>query len=212
MLVAAAVAAALSVLAAIREGKGRALPAGALAALGSLVFFAQFFRNPGALTPVEAGLVVAPAFGRVVHIGEEEESEMLGGRRVRISIFLSLFDPHLTRAPVGGRILTQRHTSGRYLVALHPKASALNERNSIVIETAGGAQVLVRSIAGLLARRICSYVEPGVSVEVGQEIGYIKLGSRVDIFLPIGASILARPGQKVRAGETPLARIGRDPL
>ena len=180
----------------------------AITALASFAFLAQFFRHPGAATPVEPGLIVAPAFGRVVHVGSEEEPEMLGDRRTRISIFLSVFNPHLTRAPTGGRILEQRYTPGRYLVALHPKASELNERNSVLIEDAAGTRFLVRSIAGLLARRICSYIRPGMSVEAGEEIGYIKLGSRVDLFLPPEAVILVRVGQRVRAGETPMAQVG----
>jgi phosphatidylserine decarboxylase len=206
VLVAALAACVLSVLAATRrESRLRAAAAGAIA---GLAFLTQFFRHPGADTPLESGLVIAPAFGRVVHIGTENEPELLGDRRMRISIFLSVFDPHLVRAPVGGRIIEQRYTPGRYLVALHPKASTLNERSSVLIEGDDGVSILVRSIAGLLARRICSYATVGMRVDPGEEVGYIKLGSRVDVFLPPQAAVLVKIGEYTRAGETPLARIG----
>jgi phosphatidylserine decarboxylase len=189
-------------------GRIRIQRIGVGAAFGVLALLAWFFRHPGAETPVEPGLVVAPAFGRVVHVGSEHEPEMLGDRRNRISIFLSLFDAHLVRAPIAGRIADQRYTPGRFLVALHPKASTLNERSSVLIEGDDGIPVLVRSIAGLVARRIRTYVRPDMQVDAGQEIGFIKLGSRVDVFLPEDAHLLVAAGQKVRAGETVLARIG----
>jgi phosphatidylserine decarboxylase len=184
--------------------RARALEALSLTALG---FLAQFFRHPGCTTPVEADLVVAPASGRVVHVGLEEESEMLGDRRLRISVFLSVFDAHLTRSPLAGYVVDQRYHPGRYLVALHPKSSLLNERNSILLEHGSGQRVLVRQIAGFLARRICSYVAVGASVMAGEEVGFIKLGSRVDLFLPAASVVLVQTGQKVRAGETPMARL-----
>jgi phosphatidylserine decarboxylase len=184
--------------------RARALEALSLTVLG---FLAQFFRDPGCTTPVEADLVVAPASGRVVHVGLEEEPEMLGDRRLRISVFLSVFDAHLTRSPIAGRVVDQRYHPGRYLVALHPKSSTLNERNSILLEHASGQRVLVRQIAGFLARRICSYVAVGASVMAGEEVGFIKLGSRVDVFLPATSVVLVQTGQRVRAGETPVARL-----
>lgn len=152
-------------------------------------------------------MVVSPAYGRVVHIGVEDEPEFLKDRRVRISIFLSVFNPHLVRAPIGGTTVYQRYHPGRYLVALHPKSSLLNERNSVAIEHPSGTVVLVREIAGLLARRICSYVEVGGTIDAGEEIGYIKLGSRVDVFLPEGASVVVKNGMRVRAGETVIAQL-----
>ncbi len=179
--------------------------------LTSLGFLSQFFRHPACVTPVEVDLVVAPASGRVVHIGLEEELEILGDRRLRVSVFLSVFDAHLTRSPITGRVLDQRYHPGRYLVALHPKSSTLNERNSILLEHPGGSRVLVRQIAGFLARRICSYVAVGESVAVGEELGFIKLGSRVDLFLPAEVLVLVRPGQTVRAGETSVARLAAAP-
>lgn len=183
---------------------GRALVTLSLTVLGFLV---QFFRHPGCTTPVEADLVVAPASGRVVHVGLDEEPEILGDRRLRISIFLSVFDAHLTRSPIAGRVLDQRYHPGRYLVALHPKSSTLNERNSILLEHRSGPRILVRQIAGFLARRICSYTVVGESVVAGEELGFIKLGSRVELFLPAATTVLVRRGQTVRAGETPVARL-----
>lgn len=175
-----------------------------------LAFVAQFFRHPGCETPVEENLVVAPAYGRVVDIEHEVEPEVFGDRRLRISIFLSIFNAHLTRAPIGGRVVYQRYHPGRYLVALHPKSSTLNERNSIVIEDENGVRLLVRQIAGLLARRICSYARVDCTVSAGEEIGFIKLGSRVDLILPPDARILVHLGQHVSAGQTPVALLRSD--
>jgi len=183
---------------------GRALLALSLTVLAVLL---RFFRHPGCITPVGADLVVAPASGRVVHVGLDQEPEILGDRRLRISIFLSVFDAHLTRSPIAARVLDQRYHPGRYLVALHPKSSTLNERNSILLEHPSGTRVLVRQIAGFLARRICSYAVVGESVVAGEEIGFIKLGSRVDLFLPATTTVLVRRGQTVRVGETPMARL-----
>lgn len=178
-----------------------------IAALAGLGFLVQFFRHPGCNTPVAVDLVVAPASGRVVHVGLENELEMFGDQRRRLSIFLSVFDAHLTRSPITGRVLDQRYHAGRYLVALHPKSSTLNERNSILLQHPDGTRLLVRQIAGFLARRIRSYVQVGSSVSVGEEVGFIKLGSRVDLFLPVSATVLVYVGQSVRAGETPVARL-----
>jgi phosphatidylserine decarboxylase len=194
-------------LVARRFTKGHVQRAVAFISLGSFAFLAQFFRHPGSATPTQPGAVMSPAYGRVVHIGVEDEPEFLKDRRVRISIFLSVFNPHLVRAPVGGTTVYQRYHPGRYLVALHPKSSLLNERNSVAIEHPSGTAVLVREIAGLLARRICSYAEVGGKIEAGEEIGYIKLGSRVDVFLPEGANVAVKNGMHVRAGETVIARL-----
>jgi phosphatidylserine decarboxylase len=175
--------------------------------LSAFGFLAQFFRVPGCTTPDEPGLVVAPAYGRLVHAGIEDEPEVIQDRRIRVSIFLSVFNPHLVRAPFAGRVVYERYHPGRYLVALHPKSSELNERNSVLIEDAAGTQVLVREIAGLLARRICSYVSVGTPISAGGEIGFIKLGSRVDVFLPENATIMLHVGNRVKAGETVIARL-----
>jgi phosphatidylserine decarboxylase len=186
---------------------GRVPRSVAFLSLTAFGFLAQFFRHPGCETPLDPGIVVSPAYGRVVHIGVEDEPEILNERRIRVSIFLSLFDPHLTRAPIAGHVTYERYHPGRYLVALHPKASELNERNSTLIEHASGTPVLVRQIAGLLARRICSYAHPGATVSAGEEIGFIKLGSRVDVFLPESASVAVSVGQYVRAGQTEMGRL-----
>jgi phosphatidylserine decarboxylase len=167
---------------------------------------AQFFRDPGCSTPLDPDLVVSPAYGRIVHIGNEVEGEVLHDARLRVSIFLSLFDPHLTRSPIGGLVTYQRYHPGRYLVALNPKSSILNERSSLLIESED-RRILVRQIAGFVARRICTYVTKGSALSAGDEIGFIKLGSRVDLFLPEDCDLLVVPGQHVRAGETPIARF-----
>lgn len=178
--------------------------------LGIFGLGAQFFRSPGCSTPTGHDLVVSPAYGRVVHVGVETEPEVFGEQRVRVSIFLSVLNPHLVRAPLAGRVVYERYHPGRYLVALHPKSSTLNERNSLVIESASDTRVLVREIAGLLARRIHSYTQVGREVQAGGEIGFITLGSRVDLFLPEDAALSVRVGDRVRAGETVIARIPGD--
>lgn len=190
-----------------RRGLTSLLRTSDLVPIGLLALIAQFFRHPGCTTPIEPDLVVSPAYGRVVHIGVGEETEALNDRRLRVSIFLSVFDPHLTRSPIGGRVIYQRYHPGRYLVALDPKSSLLNERNSIVIEHPTGVRILVRQIAGFLARRVCSYVAPGAVVSAGEEIGFIKLGSRVDLFLPETATVLVERRQYVHAGRTAIARL-----
>ncbi|MGI8827700.1 MAG: phosphatidylserine decarboxylase [Chloroflexota bacterium] len=189
-----------------RRGAAAGRAAGTLS-LGFLALLVQFFRCPSCTTPLDPALVVAPSSGRVVHIGIEQEPEILSDRRLRISIFLSLFDAHVTRAPVAGRVTYQRYLPGRYLVALHPKASTLNERNSILIESRGGTPILVRQIAGFVARRIRSYVHVATVIEAGQELGFIRMGSRVDVFLPPDSRVQVRPGQAVRAGETVIAHL-----
>ncbi len=183
-----------------RRGVTAIVQPSTMLALTAVAFIAQFFRHPGCTTPADPELVTAPSYGRIVHIGAEDEPEVLNDRRIRVSTFLSVFDPHLTRSPVGGRVSYQRYHPGRYLVALNPKASLLNERNSIVIDHAPGVRILVRQIAGFLARRICSYVPLGVTIAAGEDIGFIKFGSRVDVFLPETATVLVERGQYVRAG------------
>jgi phosphatidylserine decarboxylase len=198
----------VGLLAAVRAllGRGAAMRGAGVSAVG-FGLLAQFFRHPGTNTPDNETLVISPAYGRIVHIGTEEEREFLGDRRVRISTFLSVFNPHLTRAPVGGRVVYERYHPGKYLVALHPKSSTLNEQNSIGIERSDGVRILVRQIAGLLARRIRSYAKVGSEIQAGEEIGFIKFGSRVEVFLPADAEVLVTVGQHVQAGSTVIARL-----
>lgn len=180
---------------------------GILLALASVLFFVQFFRNPVRHTPQQAGAVFSPADGTVVAIERVLEGEYFQHERLKLSIFMSVIDVHLNRVPFSGRVVYTRYHAGKYLVAMHPKSSELNERHSVVLETPAGTQVLVRQIAGLLARRIVPYLQQGMTVTAGQELGFIKFGSRCDVFLPLDSKVRVNMGQKVRGGLTILADL-----
>lgn len=170
-------------------------------------FFTQFFRNPPRQTPFCMDCVISPADGTVVAIEKVYENEYFHGERLKISIFMSVVNVHLNRVPVSGKIIYYRYHPGKYLMAFHPKSSELNERNTTVIEMASGQRILVRQIAGILARRICYYLYEGQDVTAGQELGFIKLGSRCDVFLPPDATTHVSINQKVKGGETILAEL-----
>jgi phosphatidylserine decarboxylase len=175
--------------------------------LGVWGFFAWFFRDPDRVTPVAPGVVYASADGTVVAVEQVIESEYFGDDRLKVSIYMSPLNVHLNRVPLTGEVRYVKYHPGDYLVAFHPKASELNERASVVITGAGGHDVLVRQIAGFLARRIVTYLQPGQAVTAGDELGFIKFGSRCDIFLPLGATVLVALGERVYGGETPIAQI-----
>ena len=171
---------------------------------------AGFFRHPTRTPPTRPGLVVAPADGLVCLIEEAAAPPELGrGSEVvpRISIFLSLLDAHVQRAPVGGEVLAVEHRPGSFHSADLAEASADNERNSVVIRTPEGHEVVVVQIAGLIARRIICDVHPGESVKLGDTYGLIRFGSRLDTYLPAGSEVLIELGQHSLAGETVLARL-----
>jgi phosphatidylserine decarboxylase len=171
---------------------------------------AGFFRHPNRTPPTRPGLVVAPADGLVCLIEEAAAPPELGrGSEVvpRISIFLSLLDAHVQRAPVGGEVLAVEHRPGSFHSADLAEASADNERNSVVIRTPEGHEVVVVQIAGLIARRIICDVHPGESVKLGDTYGLIRFGSRLDTYLPAGSEVLIELGQHSLAGETVLARL-----
>jgi phosphatidylserine decarboxylase len=171
---------------------------------------AGFFRHPTRTPPTRPGLVVAPADGLVCLIEEAAAPPELGrGSELvpRISIFLSLLDAHVQRAPVGGEVLAVEHRPGSFHSADLAAASADNERNSVVIRTPEGHEVVVVQIAGLIARRIICDVHPGESVKIGDTYGLIRFGSRLDTYLPAGSEVLIEPGQRSLAGETVLARL-----
>lgn len=170
-----------------------------------LILVVQFFRNPVRNTPVDARHVIAPADGKVVIVEEVEEPEYFKGKRLQISVFMSPLNVHVNRSPVTGTVRYYRYHPGDYLVAWHPKSSTLNERTTVVVETNKGDSVLFRQIAGALARRIVCYVNEGDQIEQGGEYGFIKFGSRVDVFLPIGTHARVKPGDVVRGGESVLA-------
>jgi phosphatidylserine decarboxylase len=182
-------------------------------ALGSaliLGFFTQFFRNPARVTPTLKNSIIAPADGTIVAIEPASESEYFHDERLKISIYMSAFNVHVNRIPCDGQVVYSRYHPGKYLVAFHPKASELNERNTVVIERADGQRMLIRQIAGLMARRICYYLKDGQTVQAGDELGFIKFGSRCDVFLPLNAQVKIHLEQRVTGGETVLAEVGGD--
>ncbi len=170
-------------------------------------FFTQFFRNPVRITPNISSAVIAPADGTIVAIEPTEETEYFHDTRLKISIYMSAFNVHVNRAPITGKVIYDRYHPGEYLVAFHPKASELNERNTVVLENVSGQQILVRQIAGLLARRIRYFLQPEQQVQAGDELGFIKFGSRCDVFLPLDAQVKVYLDQKVTGGETILADL-----
>jgi phosphatidylserine decarboxylase len=183
----------------------------ALAALCSTLalFVLWFFRDPARTAPASADVVVAPGEGRVIDIREIAEPSFLRGTARRISIFLSVFDVHVQRSPVTGTVEHREHRPGKFAVAWLDKASDDNEQASIGIATPRG-RVLVRQIAGLVARRIVTDPVEGDRVERGQRIGIIRFGSRVDLFMPLDWELTCKVGDRARVGATPLARVPAD--
>ncbi|MEM1220738.1 MAG: phosphatidylserine decarboxylase family protein, partial [Bacteroidota bacterium] len=178
-----------------------------IAAILGFGFFLQFFRNPKRTIPqASEELVYAPADGKVVVIEEVVETEFFKAPRRQVSIFMSPTNVHVNRSPVGGQIEYVKYHPGRYLVAWHPKSSTDNERNTVVYNT-GKHQVLIRQIAGAVARRIKCYVQPQQQVEQGQEMGFIKFGSRVDLFLPLDAEIIAKMDTAVQGNIDVIAKL-----
>jgi phosphatidylserine decarboxylase len=174
----------------------------------SLLFYLiilQFFRNPIFTVEKNDKNIIAPADGKVVVIEETEEPEFFKDRRKQVSIFMSPFNVHVNRMPVGGLVRYFKYHQGKYLVAWHPKSSTENERTTVVAEMKNGTQVLFRQIAGALAKRIKWYVKEGQQLEQGAEFGFIKFGSRVDIFLPLNAKVVVKPGDVTKGGRTVIA-------
>lgn len=176
----------------------------------SIIFFLailQFFRHPSRKTSIDERLVIAPADGKVVVIEETEETEVLKDKRIQVSIFMSPVNVHVNRYPVSGKVTFCKYHPGLYLVAWHPKSSTENERTTIVIENSKNIPVLMRQIAGAVARRIVCYSKQGDLATQGGEMGFIKFGSRVDVFLPLNAKLVVQLNQKVTGGETVLAEL-----
>jgi len=167
----------------------------------------QFFRNPVFQIPQEDGLVFAPADGKVVVIEEAVEGEYLKEKRMQVSIFMSPINVHVNRSPIQGTVDYFKYHPGKYLVAWHPKSSTENERTSMVLRDAKGNTMMIRQIAGALARRIKWYVDKGSMLQQGEEFGFIKFGSRVDLYLPLDAEILCVIGQVTKGARTPIARL-----
>lgn len=177
------------------------------------IWIAYFFRDPDRVTPLRDGLVIAPADGRVVGLEKVPPPPELGldsADRTRISIFLSMLDCHVNRAPVAGRIVRSIYVPGAFFSASSDKSSEENERRAIVIETPIGEEIAVLQIAGMISRRIVTFAGEGDTVGVGQRFGLIRFGSRVDVYLPAGQSALVSIGQRMVAGETVLADLRSD--
>ena len=183
-----------------------------LAVISVILFLliVQFFRIP--TRPLTSGekLVIAPADGKVVVIEETVESEYFKDRRRQVSIFMSPLNVHVNRNPVTGIVRYFKYFPGKYLVAWHPKSSTENERTTVVVEVANGTQVLFRQIAGAVARRIIWYVKENQPVTQGEEFGFIKFGSRVDLFLPLDAEIKVNIGDVTKGGVTVVAELATD--
>lgn len=176
----------------------------------SVIFYLlilQFFRNPVFDISRNDNQVLAPADGKVVVIEETTEAEYLRDRRKQVSIFMSPVNVHVNRMPVGGVISYFKYHPGKYLVAWHPKSSTENERTTVVAKMKNGTEILFRQIAGALARRIKCYVKEGQPLQQGDEFGFIKFGSRVDVFLPLNARVVVKPGDITKGGRTVIAEF-----
>jgi len=187
-------------------------PVTANSAIGaSFVFFLfilNFFRNPNRVFEnFEDGMIIAPADGEIVVIEPTEEEEYLKERRIQVSIFMNVFNVHANWYPTRGKVAYYTHHEGRFMIAKRPKSSTENERSTIVIETPGKVKILLRQIAGMLARRIVTYSREGDECNVNEQLGFIKFGSRVDLFLPMDAEILVNLKQRVTGNKTVIARL-----
>ncbi|EGD33696.1 phosphatidylserine decarboxylase family protein [Capnocytophaga sp. oral taxon 338] len=175
-----------------------------------LMFFLlilQFFRNPKRNTPLSLDHIISSVDGKVVVIEEVEEKEYFKDKRRMVSVFMSPLNVHVTRYPISGKVVYSKYHPGKYLVAWHPKASEENERTTIVIESERFGKIMYRQIAGALAKRIVNYAKEGNIVVQGADAGFIKFGSRVDIYLPLSAKIKVTLGQKVKGGIDVIAEI-----
>jgi phosphatidylserine decarboxylase len=181
-----------------------------IAALLVLIIVLQFFRNPKREIISNKNQILAPVDGKVVVIEEVFEKEYFKDQRLQVSIFMSPINVHVTRYAISGKVLFSKYHPGKFLVAWHPKASEENERTTIVLENESFGVILYRQIAGALAKRIVNYAEEGTYVEQGTDAGFIKFGSRVDLFLPIGTKVNLELGQKAIGGKTIIADLGND--
>lgn len=176
-----------------------------LLTLGLELFLISFFRVPGRKLTTGDGLIICPADGKVVVIEETVDEEYFKDKRLQISVFMSPANVHQNRNPIGGEVVYNQYHKGKYLVAWHPKSSTENERHSVVVRNSHG-EILVKQIAGALARRIINYLTVGQKVDQSAEMGFIKFGSRVDVLLPPGTVVNVQIGQVVQGGVTVLAK------
>ncbi|MDO5968793.1 phosphatidylserine decarboxylase family protein [Flavivirga aquimarina] len=172
-----------------------------------LILILQFFRNPKRYTSINNKQVTSPVDGKVVVIEEVFEKEYFKEKRLQVSVFMSPINVHVTRYPIGGSVIYSKYHPGKYLVAWHPKASEENERTTVVVENETYGKVLYRQIAGALAKRIVNYAKLNDKAQQGGDSGFIKFGSRVDLFLPIDTNVKVKLNEKVRGGESIIAEI-----
>ncbi len=172
-----------------------------------LILILQFFRNPKRTTLPNEETVVSPVDGKVVVIEEVYEKEYFKEKRLQVSVFMSPLNVHVTRYPISGDVIFSKYHPGKYLVAWHPKASEENERTTVVVENKTYGKVLYRQIAGALAKRIVNYAKQNDTALQGSDSGFIKFGSRVDLYLPLDTNIKVKLNEKVRGGETVIAEV-----
>ena len=177
-----------------------------------LVFVTYFFRNPVRVLEIDdPNFIIAPADGRVVVIEPTEENEFFHERKLQVSIFMSPFNVHANWYPIEGTVLVSEHQKGSHKGAWLPKSSTENERSLVVIETPGKVQIAIRQVAGAMARRIVTYTKPGHFAHRNTHLGFIKLGSRVDMYLPVNTEMFVEVGESVRGNETIIGRLQDDP-
>ncbi len=172
-----------------------------------MIVVLQFFRSPSRNWTINEGQLICPADGKVVVIEETEETEYFKDKRIQVSIFMSPINVHINRYPLSGVVKYAKYHAGKYLVAWHPKSSTENERTTVVVEHKNGKQILFRQIAGALARRIVMYSKEGDIASQTDQFGFIKFGSRVDIFLPLGTKVNVKLEEVVKGGVTVLAEV-----
>jgi phosphatidylserine decarboxylase len=170
------------------------------------VLILQFFRDPKIIVNSNDNYILSPVDGKIVIIGKVFEPEFFNTERLQVSIFMSPLDVHVTRYPMSGKVIFSKYHPGKYLVAWHPKSSTKNERTSIVIENGGFGKILYRQIAGAIARRIVNYAKVSNTVKQGEDAGFIKFGSRIDLFLPLNTKLNVKINQKVKGGISVIAK------
>jgi phosphatidylserine decarboxylase len=171
------------------------------------LFVTWFFRNPQRIMPENPRQIISPADGKVIGIEEVASDQHPESSRLKISIFMNVFNVHVNRIPFSGGVFSINYKPGKFLSANLDKASELNERNTVLIRTDDGQEIRVVQIAGLIARRIVCWLKEGMKVTKGERFGLIRFGSRVELFLPLGSTLLVKKGDKVRAGETPIGEL-----
>lgn len=175
--------------------------------LWRILFVIRFFRDPERQLVQDKDVVYAPADGRVVVIEEVAGPEAMGGRCLQLSVYMNFYDVHVTWSPVGGEVFHKEHFNGDFILAWRPKSSELNEHTTVGVHTDSGHTVIFRQIAGWIARRIVCYAEVGKRVEQNHKVGFIKFGSRVDVFVPLGSEVLVGLDQRVVGSQTPLVKL-----